>query len=89
MRMRVCKAVEIQAVWRGFLVRKELIRLREATVILQAHWRGKIDREKWVYLQSEEVYTCTCRVHVHVQCHVYIHCIYELRYVASHKDLKI
>ena len=44
LRLRVCKAVEIQAAWRGFVVRKRFIRLKQAAIILQAHWRGQLDR---------------------------------------------
>ena len=44
MRLRVCKAVEIQAAWRGYVERKKLVRLKQAAIILQAHWRGKTAR---------------------------------------------
>jgi hypothetical protein len=54
MRLRVCKAVEIQAAWRGFMARKQLIQLKQATIILQAHWRGKCDRRRYVVLCEEK-----------------------------------
>ncbi|CAI7988969.1 Unconventional myosin-IXa [Geodia barretti] len=53
MRLRVCKAVEIQAAWRGFVERKRLIRLKQAAIILQAHWRGRCSRIRYVELREE------------------------------------
>ena len=49
MRIRVCKAVEIQSAWRGFVARKRLIQLKQAAIILQAHWRGITDRRRCVF----------------------------------------
>ena len=52
MRLRVCKAVEIQTVWRGYRERKKLVRLRQATIILQAHWRGRALRMRYRELKE-------------------------------------
>ena len=48
MRLRVCKVVEIQAAWRGYVERKKLIRLKQAAIILQAHWRGRSSRTRYI-----------------------------------------
>ena len=68
MRLRVCKAVEIQAAWRAFVVRKRLIQLKQAAIILQAHWRGKCDRRRYSVYVSMHMYMKGTYMHVCVYC---------------------
>lgn len=75
-RMRVCKAVEIQAIWRGYLVRKQLVRLKQAIITLQAYWRGKIERERQADLFNLHLYMCLYTVHVYMQINGKLKCNY-------------
>ena len=50
----VCKAVLIQTAWRSFIARKRLILLRNATIVLQAHWRGRSARRRFIVLLEED-----------------------------------
>ena len=51
----------IQSAWRSYTARKRLILLKQAAIILQAYWKGKLARksyavrlEEWRKMKEEE-----------------------------------
>ena len=47
LRKRVCSAVLIQSAWKTYVARKKLILLKQAAIILQAHYKGRLARKKF------------------------------------------
>lgn len=50
LRKRVCSAVLIQSSWKTYTARKKLILLKQAAIILQAHYKGRLARKRYTIL---------------------------------------
>lgn len=50
LRKRVCSAVLIQSAWKTYTARKKLVLLKQAAIILQAHYKGRLARKRFAVM---------------------------------------
>ena len=42
--------IKIQALWRGYRAREQILDLEDAVIIIQAYWKGQLERRKFKQL---------------------------------------